>query len=88
MSQAEASGWEQTGRQMDREELLGKKWQSQGPGGRGSVVRSIRGVGMAGQMWQGCEAALGSWGLPRGYSRPQKVFKVLEQVRNAVWRVV
>lgn len=53
MSQAKASGWEQSGGQMGREELLGKEWQSQDPSRRAKALGLGVGDGKKHQRGQG-----------------------------------
>lgn len=66
MSPAKVSRQGQTGRQVGREELLGRKWQSQGPG----VGESFKGSGMMGAGGAGLSGCCGELEAPenRGFS--------------------
>lgn len=55
----------QTGRQVGREELLGRKWQSQGPG----VGESFKGPRMMGAGGAGLSGCCGGLEATEGFSR-------------------
>lgn len=78
---SKSTGWGTDRRADGQGRAPGKRVVSQGPMSRAKAlgvgwgeVRSFKEAGGGRGRWQGCDAALGSWGLPRGHSRATEGF--------------
>lgn len=87
MSPVKASGQGQIGKQVGREEFLGRQWQSQGPVGRAKVLGwggGSKGQRMMGAGGAGLSGCCGELGFTQ---RPQQSHRGFFKIQSAVWRV-